>query len=74
MTQGTNYRWVTAVIAGLSAGLIAAIVVPRFGIEGGVQWGITIAVTLLVGAAIAFSSREQIDEGAHVRDDVLPPE
>ena len=74
MTQGTNYRWVTAVIAGLSAGFIAAIVMPRFGVEGGVQWGVTALVTVVVAAAVALASRQRVDDGAHVRDDVLPPE
>lgn len=74
MSQGTNYRWVTVVIAGLAAGLIAAVVMPRFGVEGGVQWGVTALVALAVGAAVALSSRQHIDDGAHVRDDTLPPE
>ncbi len=74
MTQGTNYRWVTAVIAGLSAGLIAAIVAPRYFDDSAVSWIITVVVTLAVGGAVALASRERIDEGVHVRDDALPPE
>ena len=72
MTQGTNYRWVTAVIAALSAGLVAAIVIPRMTDEGEVNWLVTIAVTVAVGVAVALITREKVDDGAHVRDDVLP--
>lgn len=74
MTSGTNYRWVTALIAALSVGLIAAIVTPRFGDEGEVDWLVTIGLTVLVGAIVALATREKTDDGAHVRDDALPPE
>ena len=72
MTSGTNYRWVTAVIAALSAGLIAAIVVPRMTEDGEVNWIVTVVVALVVGVGVALATREKVDRGAHVRDDVLP--
>ena len=72
MTSGTNYRWVTAVIAALSAGLVAAIVVPRMTESGETNWLVTILVTVAVGAAVALVTREKVDKGVHVRDDVLP--
>ena len=74
MTSGTNYRWVTAVIAALSVGMIAAIVTPRMADDGEVNWLVTIGVTVLTGAAIALFTREKVDRGVHVRDDALPPE
>ena len=72
MTSGTNYRWVTAVIAALAAGLIAAIVIPRMTGDGEVNWIVTIVVALVVGVGVALATREKVDDGAHIRDDVLP--
>lgn len=72
MTSGTNYRWVTALIAALVVGLVAAIVTPRFGDSDGVDWLVTIALAVLAGALVALVTREKTDDGAHVKDDVLP--
>ena len=74
MTSGTNYRWVTVLVAGLMAGVIAAVVTPRFN-DDGVDWLITIIAVLVVGAAVALLTREKTpSDGAHVRDDVLGPD
>jgi hypothetical protein len=72
MTSGTNYRWVTALIAALGVGLVAAIVTPRYGDSDGVDWLVTIGLAVLTGAIVAFATREKTDDGAHVKDDVLP--
>ncbi|PAP77007.1 hypothetical protein [Rubrivirga marina] len=72
MTSGTNYRWVTALIAALVVGLVAAIVTPRFGDSDGVDWLVTIALAVLAGALVALATREKTDDGAHIKDDVLP--
>jgi len=72
MTSGTNYRWVTALIAALVVGLVAAIVTPRFGDSDGVDWLVTIALAVLAGAIVALATREKTDDGAHIKDDVLP--
>ena len=72
MTSGTNYRWVTALIAALVVGLLAAVVTPRFGADGDVDWLITIGLAVVAGAAVALATREKVDKGADVRDDVLP--
>ena len=72
MTSGTNYRWVTAIIAALAAALVAAVVAPRFVESDGTAWILTAVVAVAVGAAVALSTREKTDEGAHVKDDVLP--
>lgn len=72
MTSGTNYRWVTALIAALVVGLVAAVVTPRFGDSDGVDWLVTIGAAVLAGAVVALVTREKTDDGAHVKDDVLP--
>ena len=71
MTSGTNYRWVTAFIAALVAGLLAAVVTPRIGESEGVNWLVTLGVAVLVGVVAALVTREKVDDGAHVRDDQL---
>lgn len=71
MTSGTNYRWVTALVAGLVVGLLAAVVTPRFGDSDGVDWLWTIGIAVLAAAAVALATREKVDDGAHVRDDAL---
>ena len=72
MTSGTNYRWVTAIVAALAAGLVVAIVAPRFVETDGTAWILTAVVAVAVGLGVALSTREKVDEGAHVKDDVLP--
>lgn len=72
MTSGTNYRWVTALVAALAVGLVAALVTPRFGDSDGVDWLVTIALAVFVGALVALATRERTDDGAHVKDDTLP--
>lgn len=74
MTGGTNYRWITAISAGLMAGVVAGVVVPRYLSDSASGWIVAVVVALVVGAVVAFATRETIDEGAHVRDDALPPE
>ena len=73
MTQGTNYRWVTALAAALMAGLLAAVGLPRVLSDDGAGWLLTIAVAAAVGLVVLFATRERVDEGKHVRDDALPP-
>lgn len=73
MTSGTNYRWVTAVVAALLAGFLAAGLASRF-VEGeALSWIIVVAVAVVVGAAVALVTHERTDDGAHIRDDVLGP-
>ena len=73
MTGGTNYRWVTVLAAALMAGAIMAAATRYFGFTDGLAiWGSTLAVAVLAGAAIALVTREQTDDGKHVRDDTLP--
>ena len=74
MTSGTNYRWVTALVAALMAGLLAAVGLPRVMGDDGAGWLLTLAVAAVVGLAVLFATRERVDDGAHVRDDALPPE
>ncbi len=70
MTSGTNYRWVTALVAALSVGFVAGLVVPRFlGTTAG--WVVTVVLALAAAAAAVVATREKIDDGAHVRDDAL---
>lgn len=74
MTSGTNYRWVTALVAALMAAVIAAVVTPRFSDEGAVDWLLTIGVAIGVGVIVALMTREKAPrDGAHVRDDALGP-
>ena len=73
MTSGTNYRWVTALVAGLMAAVVAAVVTPRFGDEGEVNWLVTIGLAVVVGVAVALATRDKTRDGAHVRDDALGP-
>ena len=68
---GQSARWITALVAALSAGLVAAIVTPRFGDEGEVNWIITAVVALVAGAVFLIAGRRKVDDGAHVRDDAL---
>lgn len=70
MTAGTNYRWVTALVAALSVGVVAGIVVPRF-LDTTAGWIVTAVLTVVTGVAVALATRERVDDGAHVRDDVL---
>ena len=73
MTSGTNYRWVTALVAALVSGVVTAVLTPRLSAEGETDWLVTIGVAVLVGVAVALLTREKTDDGAHVRDDVLGP-
>ncbi|MGB3543515.1 hypothetical protein [Rubrivirga sp.] len=68
---GQPARWITALVAALSAGLVAAIVTPRFGDEGEVNWLITLVVAVAAGAVFLIAGRRKVDDGAHVRDDAL---
>ena len=68
---GESARWITALVAALSAGLIAAIVTPRFSSEDEVNWIITVVVALVAGAVFLLANREKVDDGAHVKDDAL---
>ncbi len=70
MTAGTNYRWVTAVVAALAVGVVAGIVVPRF-LDSAAGWIVTVVLAVVAGVAVALATREQVDDGAHVRDDAL---
>ena len=74
MTGGTNYRWVTILVAAFFAGVVAAVAVPRFVEEEAVGWGIAVAVAVLTAVLVALATHERVDEGRHVRDDALPPE
>ncbi len=73
MTSGTNYRWVTALIAALVGGLLAAVITPRFSEEESVSWLVVGVVAVVAGLAVLLATREKVDEGTHVRDDALPP-
>ena len=73
MTSGTNYRWVTALVAALVSGVVTAVLTPRLSAEGETDWLVTIGVAVLVGVAVALLTREKTDDGAYVRDDVLGP-
>ncbi len=74
MTSGTNYRWVTALVAALMAGLVVAVVTPRYADDGGVNWLWTIGAAVVVGVAVGLFTRAKTDDGAHVRDDALGPD
>jgi len=73
MTSGTNYRWVTALIAALLAGLLAAIGLPRVVDSDTTGWVLTLVIAVAAGLAVLLVTRERVDSGKRVRDDVLPP-
>ena len=69
-----KYRWPTVLIAALAVGLVAAVVTPRYGDSDGVDWLVTLGLAVLTAVVVALATREKVDDGAHVRDEVLPPE
>lgn len=53
----TNFRWVFALIAALSVASVVAVVVPRDGDSGAVNWLLTIGSGLATAALVYFVLR-----------------
>ena len=57
----TNFRWIFALVAALSVALVVAVVVPRDGDSGTVNWLITIGSGVVTAALVYFLLRPKGD-------------